>query len=177
MSLTSSYLYKDIFSFQDVRKPEIIEKLLQALALQIGSEVSIHELSQLLGVDSGTVLRYIDLLVVYAYDPTNHYRLTSIRLSDKNEQTFTYGAFDRVTKMVETIGERSFTTQASYGALGRLKQYIYPSGYTITNQYDGNGYLTEVTDGSNRSIWKALDANVYGQLTSVSKGGKDHLHL
>jgi hypothetical protein len=62
VSLTSSYLYKDIFSFQDVRKPEIIEKLLQALALQIGSEVSIHELSQLLGVDSGTVLRYIDLL-------------------------------------------------------------------------------------------------------------------
>lgn len=61
-SLTSSYLYKDIFTFQDVRKPEIIEKLLQALALQIGSEVSINELAQLLGIDSGTVLRYIDLL-------------------------------------------------------------------------------------------------------------------
>ncbi len=61
-NIASSYLYKDIFEFQDIRKPEIIEKLLQALALQIGSEVSFHELSQLLGVDSATVQRYVDLL-------------------------------------------------------------------------------------------------------------------
>ena len=47
LNIVSSYLYKDIFDFQDIRKPEVIEKLLQALALQIGSEVSINELSQL----------------------------------------------------------------------------------------------------------------------------------
>lgn len=61
-NLVSSYLYKDIFSFQDVRKPEIIEQLLQALALQIGSEVSFNELGRLLGLNSITVQRYIDLL-------------------------------------------------------------------------------------------------------------------
>ena len=61
-NIVSSYLYKDIFEFQDIRKPEIIEKLLQALALQVGSEVSFHELSQLLGIDTATVQRYIDLL-------------------------------------------------------------------------------------------------------------------
>lgn len=61
-NLASSYLYKDIFEFQDIRKPEIIEKLLQALALQIGNEIPFNELSQLLGVDSATVQRYIDLL-------------------------------------------------------------------------------------------------------------------
>ncbi|HMQ49151.1 MAG TPA: ATP-binding protein [Saprospiraceae bacterium] len=60
--LSSSYLYKDIFTFQDVRKPEILEKLLQALALQIGSEVSYHELAQLTGSDQATVQRYLDLL-------------------------------------------------------------------------------------------------------------------
>lgn len=60
--LVSSYLYKDIFSFQDVRKPEIIEQLLQALALQVGSEVSFNELGRLLGLTSVTVQRYIDLL-------------------------------------------------------------------------------------------------------------------
>jgi len=53
---------QDIFEFQDIRKPEIIEKLLQALALQIGSEVSFHELSRMLGIDTATVQRYIDLL-------------------------------------------------------------------------------------------------------------------
>lgn len=60
--LVGSYLYKDIFSFQDVRKPEIIEQLLQALALQIGSEVSYNELGRLLGLNTATVQRYIDLL-------------------------------------------------------------------------------------------------------------------
>lgn len=61
-NLTNSYLYKDIFAFQDVRKPEIIEQLLQALALQIGSEVSFNELGKLLGLNSQTIQRYIDLL-------------------------------------------------------------------------------------------------------------------
>lgn len=61
-NLVGSYLYKDIFSFQDVRKPEIVEQLLQALALQVGSEVSFNELGRLLGLTSITVQRYIDLL-------------------------------------------------------------------------------------------------------------------
>lgn len=60
--LASSYLYKDIFAFQEVRRSEVIEKLLEALALQIGSEVSYGELSNLLGIDFSTVTRYIDLL-------------------------------------------------------------------------------------------------------------------
>jgi predicted AAA+ superfamily ATPase len=49
-SLTGSYLYKDIFTFQDIRKPEIIESLLEALALQAGNEVSYHELANTLGI-------------------------------------------------------------------------------------------------------------------------------
>ncbi len=61
-NIISSYLYKDVFEFQDVRKPAIIEKLVQALALQVGSEVSFNELGSLLGIDSLTVQRYIDLL-------------------------------------------------------------------------------------------------------------------
>lgn len=62
MNITSSYLYKDVFEFQDIRKPAIIEKLLQALALQVGNEVSFNELSNLLGIDTLTVQRYVDLL-------------------------------------------------------------------------------------------------------------------
>ena len=60
--LTDSYLYKDILAFGGIRKPEILEKLLQALALQMGNEVSYNELSQLLGVDKNTVSNYIDIL-------------------------------------------------------------------------------------------------------------------
>ena len=60
--LTDSYLYKDILSYGGIRKPAILEKLLRALAFQIGSEVSYNELAQLLGIDKKTVSNYIDLL-------------------------------------------------------------------------------------------------------------------
>lgn len=61
--LTDSYLYKDILEFSGIRKPEILEKLLQALAFQIGSEVSYNELSQLVGLDKNTISSYIDILI------------------------------------------------------------------------------------------------------------------
>ncbi len=60
--LTDSYLYKDILSYGGIRKPEVLEKLLRALAFQIGSEVSYNELSQILSIDKKTVATYIDLL-------------------------------------------------------------------------------------------------------------------
>ena len=61
-NIVNSYLYKDVFEFQDIRKSSVIEKLVQALALQVGSEVSFNELGNLLGIDSITVQRYVDLL-------------------------------------------------------------------------------------------------------------------
>lgn len=62
MSIAGSYLYKDILAMEGIRKPALLEKLLVALALQIGSEVSYNELGQTIGSDSKTVEKYIDLL-------------------------------------------------------------------------------------------------------------------
>lgn len=61
-NLTSSYTYKDILQYQKIKNPEILEKLLQALALQIGNEVSYNELASLIGVDKNTVSNYIQIL-------------------------------------------------------------------------------------------------------------------
>ncbi|MDR2205636.1 MAG: ATP-binding protein [Flavobacteriaceae bacterium] len=61
--LAESYLYKDILNFSGIRKPEILENLLKALAYQVGGEVSYNELSKLLSVDVKTVSNYIDLCV------------------------------------------------------------------------------------------------------------------
>lgn len=60
--LTTSYLYKDVLSITGIKKPELLDKLLKALALQIGSEVSYNELANLLQIDKTTVSKYIDLL-------------------------------------------------------------------------------------------------------------------
>ncbi len=80
-NLVSSYLYKDILALAGIRKSDVLEKILRALALQIGSEVSYNEIAQLVGVDKNTVNNYINLLeksyVVF--------RLTSFSKNIRNE--------------------------------------------------------------------------------------------
>lgn len=61
-NLSGSYLYKDILSLDTVRRPALLEKLLTAIALQVGSEVSYNELAQTVGTDNKTVEKYVDLL-------------------------------------------------------------------------------------------------------------------
>lgn len=61
-NLVSSYLYKDLFVLEQIQKPVLLEKILKALALQTGNEVSFSELAQLLGSDRSTIEKYIDFL-------------------------------------------------------------------------------------------------------------------
>lgn len=60
--LSGSYLYKDILTWERIQKPEKMERLLQALAFQVGNEVSYNELGKVTGMDNETVEKYIDLL-------------------------------------------------------------------------------------------------------------------
>ena len=60
--LTDSYLYKDLLEFDKIQKSDKLVKLVQALAYQIGSEVSYNELAQLCGLDPKTVDNYITIL-------------------------------------------------------------------------------------------------------------------
>lgn len=62
MELSESYLYKDILEIEGLRRISTLEKLLIALALQVGSEVSYNELAKTIGIDRKTVEKYIDLL-------------------------------------------------------------------------------------------------------------------
>lgn len=60
--ITISYLYKDLLNHKGIRKPEALDKLLLALALQLGSEVNFNEVSNTIGLDRGTIEQYINLL-------------------------------------------------------------------------------------------------------------------
>lgn len=62
MCLLNNYLYKDILATDNLRKPDLLDKLLRALAYQVGSEVSYNELAQTIGSDAKTVERYVELL-------------------------------------------------------------------------------------------------------------------
>ncbi len=59
--IADSYLFKDILMLDSIKRPLLLEKILKALALQVGSEVSFHEIAQLVGADKGTVEKYIQL--------------------------------------------------------------------------------------------------------------------
>jgi len=61
-ALANSYLYKDLLQLDSIKKPALLMKILKALALQVGSEVSTQEISRLVNADFHTVERYIDLL-------------------------------------------------------------------------------------------------------------------
>jgi len=63
IDMAKSYLYGDVLEYQTIRNPDIFYRLLQALALQIGSEVSFNEIANLFGLDKATVARYVSLLI------------------------------------------------------------------------------------------------------------------
>ncbi len=60
--LTENYLYKDVLIYGGLKKPGVIQKLLQAVAWQVGSEVSFRELGEIVGIDPKTVEKYLGIL-------------------------------------------------------------------------------------------------------------------
>lgn len=60
--IANSYLYKDLLVLEQIKKPVLLEKIVKAIALQVGSEVSITEIGRLVQADNKTVEKYIDLL-------------------------------------------------------------------------------------------------------------------
>ena len=85
--LSQSYLYKDILSLGIIRKPEVLTKLLKALAFQVGNEVSLNELGQLVGADKVTVATYLNLLeksfVIFRLQPLSRNLRNEISTSRK----------------------------------------------------------------------------------------------
>jgi len=82
--LSDSYLYKDILMLEQVKRPDNLVRLLQALAFQVGSQVSYTELGQLCGLDNKTVEKYI-LLLEQSYIL---FRLGSFSRNLRNELKF-----------------------------------------------------------------------------------------
>lgn len=86
-NLTDSYLYKDILIWERIKRPDKVVRLLQALAYQVGSEVSTNELSRMVELDRSTVEKYINLLeqaqVIFRLGAFSRNLRTEIKLSRK----------------------------------------------------------------------------------------------
>lgn len=85
--LSDSYLYKDVLTLDQISKPDSLVKLLQALAFQVGSQVSYNELAQLCGLDSKTVEKYVILLeqsyVIFRLNSFNRNLRNELKTSKK----------------------------------------------------------------------------------------------
>ena len=60
--LADSYLFKDLLTLEGIKKPSLLDKIVRALALQLGSEVSFQEIARTAGTNSHTAEQYIELL-------------------------------------------------------------------------------------------------------------------
>jgi len=108
--LADSYLYKDLFTLEDVKKPLLFEKIVKALALQIGSEVNFSELAQLVKADQKTVDKYISLLeksfVVFSLPAFSGNVRNEIK---KNKKIYFYdtGIVNAITRNFNSLANRN----------------------------------------------------------------------
>lgn len=144
MELAESYLYKDILELEGIRRASVLEKLLTALALQIGSEVSYNEISKTVGVDSKTVEKYIDLLekcyVVFRLNSFSRNLRTELT---KGKKIYFYdnGIRNAILKQFAPLDLRQDA--------GALWENFFISERIKQNHYDGryvNSYFWRTTD-------------------------------
>ncbi len=61
-SILEEYVFKDLLTFDEIRKSQKVIDILKLIAFQIGKEVSLQELGSNVGLNMRTVERYLDLL-------------------------------------------------------------------------------------------------------------------
>lgn len=142
--VSQSYLYKDLFQYEGIRKPQVLEKLLKALALQCGNEVSTNELSALLGVSRTLIDSYLKLLVqAFIIFPLNSYS-TNLRNELKKSQKYYFwdnGIRNAVLSDFTPVVQREDT-----GALWE--------NYLVSERLKKNAYLSSE---ANPYFWRTAD--------------------
>ncbi|WP_245989000.1 ATP-binding protein [Pelobium manganitolerans] len=108
--LADSYLYKDLFALEQINKPALFQKIIKALALQVGSEVNFSELAQRVKADQKTVEKYVDLLekafVLFSLPAFSGNVRNEIK---KNRKIYFYdnGIINAVTRNFNTLNNRN----------------------------------------------------------------------
>lgn len=165
--LSTSYLYKDILEFQGIRNPEVLAKLLQLLALQIGSEVSYSELATKLGIDYKTVEKYIDLLeksfVVYRLSA---YSTNKRREISKNKKIYFYDLGIRNT-IIDNFNPMHLRTDA--GAIWENFLISERLKYRNYNKIYAKQYFWRTYDDSEIDLVEEHSGKLFGYEFKLTK--------
>lgn len=145
IEIAQSYLYKDILKLDNVRKPSHLDKLLKALAFQLGNEVNYHELAKTIGnIDTVTVEKYLDLLektyVIFKLPAFNRNLRTEIKKGKK------YYFYDNGIRNVLISNFTNLDFRLDKGALWE--------NYLISERLKFNSYQNNF---ANTYFWRTYD--------------------
>jgi len=170
--MVNSYLLKDLLSFENVKGADILFKLLQMLALQIGSQVSTVELVTHLQINKATVERYLDLLSkVFIIYPLSGYSNNLRKEITKSKKWYFFDNGIRNALI------NNFSPLSQRNDIGKLwEQYIlserikfnrynnYHPQYYFWRTYDGQEIdLLELNNGQLQALeckWKNAKAKI-----------------
>jgi hypothetical protein len=131
-NLASDYLYKDLLSYEGIRKPKVLFDLLRLLALNVGNEVSYQKMANDLSINRDTVRSYIGILeqafIVFTLPPLHKHkskeisRLNKIYFYDNGIRNALLDNFEPIEKRsdleVGALFENFFMAE-------KLKQHYY----------------------------------------------------
>jgi len=141
--LSSSYLYKDILTWEEIRKPDQLEKLVQAIAFQIGQQVSNRDLAETCGLDAKTVTRYINVLeksfIVFSLDSFSRNLRNELKKSRKI-YFYDLGIRNAVIKNFQSISLRD-----DVGALWENFMIVERFKWLENNRKNVNRYFWRTT--------------------------------
>ena len=170
--LHSSYLYKDIFEFQRIKNSDLVIKLVKALALQIGSEVSYSELANLVGIDKKTVEHYLDLLeksfVIFRLSPYTRNKRREISQL-KKVYFYDLGIRHAVINNFNFLENRNDVGAIweNFAIVERLKYRQYHNLYA-------SQYFWRTYDGSEVDLIEEREGKLYGYECKWGKKFKEH---
>lgn len=121
--------------------------------------------------DFGRLIRedVSDGAIEYLYD-TKRIGFLSSKAYNQNSTEIFYDEYGRTQKVVNRINDIDFPIETLYDDKNRVSEIIYPTRFTVCNEYNSNGYLSKVKRKDGRMIWQADKVNARGQLEQFTYG-------
>jgi predicted AAA+ superfamily ATPase len=158
--LASSYIYKDVLGFQEIKSPDILVKLLKALAFQLGSQVSYNELANTVGINKKTIERYIQLLeksfVIFRLSPFTRNKRREI---SKLKKIYFYDVGIRNA----VVNDFSFMDNRNdIGALWENFMIVERIKFNSYHNIDTESYFWRTYDGNEVDLIEEKKKKLYG---------------
>ncbi len=113
-----------------------------------------------------------DLASTWTYDrcPMGVGKLCQAATDNGYQRAHTYDNFGRPSALTTTI-DTAYTVTTTYDSASRVATTTYPDGFATKNVYNSYGYLSEVRNNADNSLfWRAQVMSASGRITQEALG-------